>query len=130
MEKRTVERLSWIAGIVSGAIAVAGVGWTAWAYYEQKSEQKAAEERSAIQMEKFKQGSVRQKKFMDAYEATFFAQRSAKKILNERERKIYAQADQEFSKARHLGQLDGKGEEALQSYKRAQELFEQLKASP
>ena len=124
---RKLEPLSWIAGIVSALLAVGGTVWAIWTHFYPSERSPDTSAAKAQARQNLQQNANRQKRFMDAYEAASYAQGNVKKQLNEREHQLYDAAYQRFRDGLHLGQQEGKDEEALNAYREAREMFERLK---
>jgi hypothetical protein len=121
-----VERASWIAGIVSAVLALVATVWGFWIYFHPLS----PEPPHAIDLEsqqKMQAQGERQKRFMVAWEAATYAQGSVTRALNDKERKVYAAADQKLRDAMHFAELGGRDEEALRLYAESRKLFESLR---
>ena len=128
----SLEKASWIAGILSTVLTVVGVAWGVWNHFRPPATPLPGAPDVTFRMDpsalkQMENDTARNKRFMEAWEAANYAQGNVTRALTDKENKAYAAAHQKLRDAMHLAEIGGRDEEALQLYREARELFERLR---
>ena len=124
LERHQAYRIFRLIITLTFAIAVIGIG--AWVYTQTLAIQAPAG-LPQQDLAKMREAAARQQRLMRAYEEATYAQGNVRAIKTERDSQLYNAAYQKLRYAMHVGQEEGKEEQALAAYKEAREMFERLK---